>query len=153
MTRRDTPRPIKATGARDAHGRILDAEGGALYVHLHRESGLAHRHYVLRPWKVRFLAVVTSRLMLVLYVVGVVTWGWMATQAARVPMLRQEIARLTHDAGRLDTLSATLTELQMRYEQVQRMLGAATARQATAARDTTRTPRDTTRTPPGVGGR
>lgn len=153
MTRRDTPKPIKAAGARDAHGRILDTDGGALYVHLHRESGLAHRHYVLRPWKVRFLAVATSRPMLVLYFVGVVTWGWMATQAARVPLLRGEIARLTHDAGRLDTLSATLTELQMRYDQIQRMLSAATARQAATARDSVRTSRDTTRTPPGVGGR
>ena len=153
MTRRDTPKPIRAAGARDAHGRILDADGGSLYVHLHRESGLAHRHYVLRPWKVRLLAIATSRPMLLLYVVAIISWGWMASQAARVPLLRDEIARLTHDAGRLDTLSATLSQLQMRYDQVQRMLSAATARQAASVRDSTQTPRDTTRTPPGVGGR
>ncbi|MEX2180603.1 MAG: hypothetical protein WD771_01040 [Gemmatimonadaceae bacterium] len=153
MTRRDTPKPVKATGARDAHGRILDAEGGSLYVHLHRENGLAHRHYVLQPWKVRFLAFASSRAMILLYVVGILTWGWMASQAARVPLLRQEVGRLTRDANRLDTLSATLAELQMRYDQVQRMLGAATARQAAEARDTSRTPRDPTNMPPGVGGR
>jgi hypothetical protein len=153
MTRHDAPKPRKSTGTRDAHGRILDAEGGALYVHLHRESGLAHRHYVLRPWKVRALAFATSRPLVVLYFAAVVTWGWMATQAARVPLLRAEIERLTHDAGRLDTLSATLTQLQMRYDQVQRMLSAANARQAASARTAVGISRDTTRTPPGVGGR
>lgn len=123
MTRNITPRPIKASGARDAHGRILDPSSGSLYVHMHRESGLAHRHYVLKAWQVRFLAVFLSRPMLVLYLVGLITWGWMASQAAKVPMLQQRIGLLTKDAERLDTLTATLTELQARYTQVQQMLG------------------------------
>jgi hypothetical protein len=152
MSRTPTPRQVKATGARDAHGRILDAEGGSLYVHLHRESGLAHRHYVLRPWKVRALAFFTSRAMLLVYVAAIVTWSWMAGQAARVPLLTSEIAHLQADAKRLDTLTATLAELQARYERVQRMLSAATAQQAMAAgRDTAGTPRPTTT--PGLGGR
>ena len=146
-----TPRPVKATGARQAHGHILHEEGGALYVHLHRESGLAHRHYVLRPWQVRTLALLTSRLMLVVYVVALVTWGWMASQAARVPLLRQRIVHLESDAQRLDTLSATLTQLQARYEQVQRMLSAATLQQAQAAARDSTVP--TTTTPAGLGGR
>lgn len=151
MKNRPTPRQVKATGARDAHGHILDAEGGALYVHLHRESGLAHRHYVLRPWQVRVLGLLTSRVMLLVYIVAIVTWGWMAGQAARVPMLTQEIRALQSDAQRLDTLSATLRELQARYDQVQRMLSAATAQQAlAAARDSGKT---TPTTPPGIGGR
>lgn len=133
-----TPREVRATGARDAHGHILDREGGALFVHLHREAGLAHRHYVVKPWQVRVLAFVTSRVMLVVYVVGLVTWGWMASQAAQVPFLRHEISRLEEDAVRLDSLSATLTELQSRYDQVQRMLSAATAQQAAAVADTSR---------------
>jgi Tfp pilus assembly protein PilN len=148
-----TPRAVRATGARDAHGRILDDSGGALYVHLHREAGLAHRHYVLRPWQVRALALFTSRPMLALYFVAVISWGWMAAQAARVPLLQSEISRLTHDAQRLDTLSATLTQLKARYDQVQRMLSAASERQATAALDTLRRGLDSTRTPAGVGGR
>lgn len=146
-----TPREVKATGARQAHGHILHQDGGALYVHLHRESGLAHRHYVLRSWQVRALAVLTSRPMLVLYVIALVTWGWMAGQAARVPILQQRIVQLETDAQRLDTLSATLAQLQARYEQVQRMLSAATQQQAqAAARDTS------TASPPlpaGLGGR
>jgi hypothetical protein len=128
-----TPREVRATGARDAHGHILDAEGGALFVHLHREAGLAHRHYVVKPWQVRILSVVTSRVMVLVYLLAVLTWGWMASQAAQVPFLRHEIARLEEDAVRLDSLSATLTALQSRYDQVQRMLSAATAQQAAAA--------------------
>lgn len=152
MSRNQTPRAVRATGARDAHGRILDATGGALFVHLHREAGLAHRHYVLRPWQVRVLSTVVSRPMLLLYFAAVLTWGWMAAQAARVPLLQAEITRLTEDAQRLDTLSATLAQVQERYEQVQRMLSAATARQASAARDNPRS-RDTTQPPAGIGGR
>jgi hypothetical protein len=126
MNRNLTPRPVKATGAKDAHGTILDPGSGALYVHMHRESGLAHRHYVLKPWQVRTLAVLISRPMLLVYVMAIVTWGWTATQALRVPLLQQRIGALTRDAARLDTLTARLAQLQDRYDQVQRMLGAAT---------------------------
>ncbi len=125
MNRNVTPRPIQATGARDAHGRILDPSCGALYVHMHRESGLAHRHYVLKSWQVRLLAFGVSRPMLVLYLIALLTWGWMASQAARVPVLRSRIATLTKDAERLDTLTATLADMQARYNQVQQMLGSA----------------------------
>ena len=153
MNRNVTPKPIKASGARDAHGRILEPDVGALYVHMHRENGLAHRHYVVKPWQVRVLSVALSRPMLVLYAIGVVTFGWAWSQAARVPLLKQEITRLTRDAQRLDTLTAALAEVQARYEQVQRMLGAAGTEKKAASPDTTRRPRDTTRAPAGIGGR
>lgn len=147
-----TPREVRATGARHAHGQIFDRDGGNLYVHLHRETGLAHRHYVLKPWQVRTMAFVTAKPMLLLYVVALATWGWMASQAARVPVLRSEITRLEHDAQRLDSLSLTLAQLQARYDQVQRMLSAATAQQAAAvARDTARA--DGPKIPAGIGGR
>lgn len=152
MSRNLTPKPIKASGARDAHGRILEPDVGALYVHMHRENGLAHRHYVVKPWQVRALSVLLSRPMLVLYVIGIMTFGWAWSQATRVPLLKQEITRLTRDAQRLDTLTAALTELQARYEQVQRMLGATDAGKASRP-DSARRPRDTTRAPAGIGGR
>ena len=141
MSRNLTPRPVKATGAKDAHGSILDPASGALYVHMHRESGLAHRHYVLRPWQVRGLAIALSRPMLMLYVVAVVTIGWTWSQAMRVPMLQDRIGVLTREATQIDTLSARLTELQLTYDQVQRMLGAT---RATPATDTSRAPSRTT---------
>lgn len=125
MNRNLTPRPVRATGAKDAHGTILDPASGALYVHMHRESGLAHRHYVLKPWQVRTLAVLISRPLLIVYVMALVTWGWTASQAMRVPLLQQRIGALTRDAARLDTLTVRLSQLQDRYDQVQRMLGAA----------------------------
>jgi len=125
MARNITPRPIKASGARDAHGRILDPSTGALYVHMHRENGLAHRHYVLKTWQVRLLSVVLSRPMLVVYFVALLLWGWMAGQAAQVPILQQRIGALTKDSERLDSLTSVLDELQARYAQVQQMLGAA----------------------------
>jgi hypothetical protein len=134
MSRNLTPRPVRATGAKDAHGSILDPSSGALYVHMHRESGLAHRHYVLRSWQVRALAILLSRPMQLLYVVALVTWGWTASQALRVPLLQQRIGVLTREAERIDTLTATLAQLQDRYDQVQRMLGAAQA----GTRDSTR---------------
>lgn len=137
MSRNLTPRPVKATGAKDAHGSILDPASGALYVHMHRESGLAHRHYVLKPWQLRLLGVFISRPMLLLYVMALVTWGWMASQAVRVPVLQRRIGELTRDAARLDTLTVRLSQLQDRYDQVQRMLGAAARVQGSS--DTART--------------
>lgn len=125
MARNLTPRPIKASGARDAHGRILDPSSGSLYVHMHRENGLAHRHYVLKTWQVRFLSIFLSRPMLAIYLIALLTWGWMAGQALKVPLLQQRIGELTRDAERLDTLTATLNEVQARYTQVQQMLGGA----------------------------
>ncbi len=150
MTTNPTPRPVRATGARDAHGHILDGEGGALFVHVHREAGLAHRHYVLRPWQVRVLSVVTSRVMLLVYLMAILLWGWMASQAAQVPFLKFELTRLEADALRLDSLSATLTALQSRYDQVQRMLGAASAQQASNAARDSATPTTTTPASPPV---
>ena len=122
MARNITPRPIKASGARDAHGRILDPSSGSLYVHMHRENGLAHRHYVVRAWQVRFLSIFLSRPMLAIYLVSLLSWGWMAGQAMKVPLLQRRIGELTQDAKRLDTLTATLNEVQARYTQVQQML-------------------------------
>lgn len=142
MSRNLTPRPVKATGAKDAHGSILDPASGALYVHMHRESGLAHRHYVLKPWQLRTLGVFISRPMLLLYVMALVTWGWMASQAVRVPVLQRRIGELTRDAARLDTLTVRLSQLQDRYDQVQRMLGAAARVQGSS--DTARTKKATT---------
>lgn len=125
MSRNLTPRPVKATGAKDAHGSILDPSAGSLYVHMHRETGLAHRHYVLRPWQVRVLGVVLARPMLLLYVIAVASWGWMASQAARVPLLQARVSQLTHEAQKIDTLNAQLTRLSAQYAQVQQMLGGA----------------------------
>lgn len=149
MNRNLTPRPIKAAGAREAHGRILDPTSGQLYVHMHRERGLSHRHYVLHGWQVRLLHLALSWPMRILYVIALVTWGWMASQAARVPFLVGEVNTLRKEAERLDTLTATLGALQARYEQVQRLMGAAQAAPESVAKSKSSdaTPRAATKAP------
>ena len=93
-----------------------------MYVHVQRENGLAHHTMVLRPWQVQALRVLTSKWFLIALGVGLASWGYFAVEAARVPLLNWRIAHLEQDAQRIDSLEKTLTQLQSRYEQVQRML-------------------------------
>jgi hypothetical protein len=109
------------------HGNIFSRDSGSMYVHVQRENGLAHRTMVLRPWQVQALRVLTSRWFLIALGVGLVSWGYFAVQAARVPVLNWRITHLEQDAQRIDSLQKTLTQLQSRYEQVQRMLSAPAA--------------------------
>ncbi|MGH7653275.1 MAG: hypothetical protein ACREN6_01305 [Gemmatimonadaceae bacterium] len=116
------------------HGNIFSPDSGSMYVHVQRENGLAHHTMVLRPWQVQALRVLTSKWFLIALAVGITSWGYFAVQSARVPLLQWRIAHLEQDAQRIDSLEKTLTQLQSRYEQVQRMLSApATARRAKAA--------------------
>jgi hypothetical protein len=109
------------------HGNIFSREAGSMYVHVQRENGLAHHTMVLRPWQVQALRVLTSKWFLIALTVGLVSWGYFAVQAARVPLLTWRITHVVLDAQRIDSLQATLTQLQSRYEQVQRMLSAPAA--------------------------
>jgi hypothetical protein len=104
------------------HGNIFSPDSGSMYVHVQRENGLAHHTMVLRPWQVQALRVLTSKWFLIALAVGLSSWGYFAVQSARVPMLQWRIAHLEEDALRIDSLQKTLTQLQSRYEQVQRML-------------------------------
>lgn len=113
------------------HGNIFSADSGSMYVHVQRENGLAHHTMVLRPWQVQALRVLTSRWFLIALAVGLASWGYFAVQSARVPLLQWRITRLEHDAERIDSLEKTLTQLQSRYEQVQRMLSAPAAPKST----------------------
>lgn len=109
------------------HGNIFSRDSGSMYVHVQRENGLAHHTLVLRPWQVQALRVLTSRWFLIALGAGLASWGYFAIQAARVPVLNWRIAQLEQDAQRIDSLQKTLTQLQSRYEQVQRMLSVPTA--------------------------
>ena len=106
------------------HGNIFSREAGSMYVHVQRENGLAHQTMVLRPWQVQALRVLTSRWFLIALGAGLASWGYFAVQAARVPLLNWRITHLEQDAQRIDSLQNTLAQLQLRYEQVQRMLSA-----------------------------
>lgn len=109
------------------HGNIFTPHAGSMVIHVHRESGLAHRTMTLHPWQVQALRLVTSKWFFIALVVALVSWTYFALQTARVPFLKQRLAHMEEDARRLDTLQVRLTQLQARYEQVQRMLSTPTS--------------------------
>lgn len=106
------------------HGNIFSRNSGSMFIHVRRESGLAHRNFVLHPWQVQVLRLLSSRWTIAVLAFGVASWGYFAIQASRVPFLTHRISVMEQDAKRLDTLERTLAQLQSRYEQVQRMLSA-----------------------------
>jgi hypothetical protein len=108
-----------------AHGNIYTPHAGSMIIQVARESGLQHRTFVLSPGQVRLLRFIfRSRASRIAGMIVAVLLVLVASQAARVPMLTYRIAHMEHDAARLDTLERSLAELQKRYDQVQRMLGA-----------------------------
>ena len=106
-----------------ANRRLLDAEAGALYVHLQAENGIAHRTIVLSARRVKMLRTLFSWWGAVLLLALAGSWVYFAVQSVRVPILTQRAADLQDELARVDTLGARLDDLQQRYDQVQRMLG------------------------------
>jgi hypothetical protein len=107
------------------HGNIFTPHAGSMLIHVHRESGLAHRTVTLKAWQVRALRLLMSKWFFVALGACVLSWSYLALQAARVPMLKERVAYLQLDARRLDTLQHALVQLQSRYDQVRKMLTAA----------------------------
>jgi hypothetical protein len=108
-----------------AHGNIYTPHAGQMVIHVARESGLQSRTFVLSQGQVRLLRFLfRSRAGRIGGAIAAVLLVLVVTQAARVPMLTYRISHMEHDAARLDTLERSLAELQKRYDQVQRMLGA-----------------------------
>lgn len=107
------------------YGNIYTPNAGSMVIHVHRESGLANRTIILTLRQVRLLKIGLSTAA-VLIVVGALSWFYLASQAARVPLLTKRVTTLQHEVARLDTLQAALDELDGRFHQVQRMLGVAT---------------------------
>jgi hypothetical protein len=108
------------------HGDVFGRGWGSMFIHVQRETGLAHRTLVLRPWQVQVLRLIVSRWFAAVLTIAGVSWAYFAVQTARVPFLTQRISHLEDDAAKIDTLQATLEQLQRRYTQVQQMLSAAT---------------------------
>lgn len=127
------------------YGNIYTPSAGSMIIHVQRESGLANRTIVLTTRQVRLLrrgAYVVGGLLTII----ILSWVFLATQAARVPFLTRKLDGLQHDVSRLDTLQRALTALEGQYQQVQKMLGASapqqpvTAQQTAAAEQTTAAP-------------
>jgi hypothetical protein len=119
----------KQTDPGKGYGNIYTPHAGSMIITVQREAGLANRTLVLSPRRVKALRLLNSRIGLSVLGILVLSWIVLAVQAVRVPLLQQRLANMEKDAARLDTLEQTLGELQQRYTQVQRMLGAAPAAQ------------------------
>lgn len=109
------------------HGNIFTPHAGSMLIHVHRESGLTHRTVTLNSWQVQVLRLLMSRWFFVALGAGLLSWTYFATQAARVPLLKQRVTNLEQDARRIDTLQQALAQLQSRYDQVRKMLTVPTA--------------------------
>lgn len=109
---------------RNGYGNIYTPSAGSMIIHVQRESGLANRTIILSLRQVHLLrrgAYVLGGLLAVV----LLSWFYLATEAARVPLLQRKIASMESDVSQLDTLRSTLNGLESRYQQVQAMLGAA----------------------------
>lgn len=105
------------------YGNIYTPHAGSMIIHVQRESGLANRTIILTLRQVRLLRRGAYALGTLLFMV-LLSWIFLALQAARVPLLTQRVQALQHDVVRLDTLQTALTALEGRFQQVQHMLGA-----------------------------
>ncbi len=129
-------RASSRSSAPSGHGDVFADNLGAMIVHVQREAGIAHRTFVLRPWQVRAVRLLAYPWTRVVLVAMFFSWAYLAIQAARVPLLRNQIVRMEEDAVRLDTLQQTMADLQARYDQLQVMLSRPAASAPSAASGT-----------------
>lgn len=62
-------------------------------------------------------------LLLSVFVVMMASWWFVATQAARVPGLEEEVARLEGERAKVAELARDLAQAEQQYERVRRLLG------------------------------
>lgn len=115
---------MRHTTPANGYGNIYTPHAGAMIIQVQREGGLQNRTIILSPRQVRLLQFITSRAAKIIAGVATVILIALTVEAARVPFLSARMSRLQHAAVRLDTLERSLSELQQRYDQVERMLGA-----------------------------
>ncbi|MFW5952456.1 MAG: hypothetical protein ACOCVZ_10110, partial [Gemmatimonadota bacterium] len=61
--------------------------------------------------------------LLAVFVVMMASWWFVATQAARVPGLEEELARLEGERAKVAALARDLAEAERQYERVRQLLG------------------------------
>ncbi|HUO50983.1 MAG TPA: M23 family metallopeptidase [Gemmatimonadaceae bacterium] len=135
MAKSDEPKGESGRG----YGNIYTPHAGAMIIHVQRESGLANRTLILSAARVRFLRI-AAIVAGVLLLIGVSSWFYLATQAARVPYLTRRLTVLERDVQQLDTLKRTLAEVEGRFQQVQQMLGASGGGKGIGGKDSTGIP-------------
>ena len=84
---------------------------------------LETRSYSISYRRLRIYVAVAA-ILLITFIVVVSSWWYVAAQAARVPGLEREVARLEEERERVAELARTLSEVEAQYERVRRLLGA-----------------------------
>ena len=98
-------------------------------ISIHWEGDPESQVYRMPAWLFKTLAI-GSVVFVVLVGISAVLYTPIVRTAARVPGLNQEIARLTEENNQVQTLAATLQELEQRYDQIRTVLGAETVPEA-----------------------
>jgi hypothetical protein len=106
------------------YGNIYTPHAGSMIIQVQRENGLANRTIVLTPVQVKLLRTLASRKWLVLGAFFLATWAWMVTDRARELIYTGRVPSAVAERARVDSLARQLGELQQRYDQVSKMLGA-----------------------------
>lgn len=99
----------------------------------HGGGGLSTRSFEISYRRLRVVAVLVAAAV-VIWVAAMASWFWVAAQAARVPVLRAQVAELEKDRVRVQQLAALLARMERQYEQVRMMLGAEALEEARAER-------------------
>lgn len=89
----------------------------------HGGGDLSTRSFEVSYRRLRVAAFVLLAAFVLSLVMGV-SWVYLAAQAARVPLLKREIAALERDRARVDQLAHALARMEQRYEQMRAMVGA-----------------------------
>ena len=105
------------------YGNIYTPHAGSMIIQVQREHGLANRTIVLTPGQIRLLKSFATRKWLVVAFVFLATWSWLVVDRAQEILAGRSNSALAERA-RVDSLARQLHELQGRYDQVSRMLGA-----------------------------
>lgn len=102
-------------------GRLTGGPGYTVVVH--RDGSVTSREFRLPLWIARIGSVVVLAALVGVLVV-VVAYGPIVAAAAREPLLRRQVARLSEENQRIGELATALDEAEARYAQLRGMLGA-----------------------------
>ncbi|HET7229539.1 MAG TPA: hypothetical protein VFJ16_06020 [Longimicrobium sp.] len=84
-------------------------------------TDLSTRSYEISYRRLRALAIAATVAVALVFLMAA-SWVWVAAQAARVPVLRREVAELQQERQERERLARTLARMQATYEQIRVML-------------------------------
>lgn len=102
-------------------GRLGDGPGYTVVVH--RDGSVTSREFRLPLWIARVGSVLALAALVGVLAV-IVAYGPIVAAAAREPLLRRQVSRLSEENQRIGELASALDEAEARYAQLRSMLGA-----------------------------